>query len=420
MFLLAFFLFLAAKGVVAFTAYKVMSTFKEQYSRDFLLTYSWISSDLEGVITIEGLQFTPYTMKKTFDIESLSLHYSDFLSLLLALPSMSKGDIRNVQKISIQNAQSELKGKSLNDLLSEEFDSAWFVPFGLYGCNNFAHLSSEAYQRMGVDKWKASIDIGFDFTEKNNDQVSVSIDQHELGKMTIVSEWSPHAVESFFNNGNLTEKSLFSLEFEYQDSGFFRRLNILCNEKEKEKRDVFSRNAAFGWKNAMHAKGLMISDELLVLYANFLLQGGTLSLSAHSESGINTSNLHELVNTDLISQLDVEITLNEQKLTSAALYIDGNILFPPVIEPEKETLVTADEVTIQPGYRFIEPEQLEQFIGRKVKITMLDEKVYEGLLETTTEYNLELTQNLPGGSIHYPLMRNEIKVIEVWFNQTQI
>jgi hypothetical protein len=47
---------------------------------------------------------------------------------------------------------------------------------------------------------------------------------------------------------------------------------------------------------------------------------------------------------------------------------------------------------------------------------MKDQKSYEGQLTGMTEYNLEVSQNLPGGRVNYPLMLNEIEAVEVWFN----
>ena len=76
-------------------------------------------------------------------------------------------------------------------------------------------------------------------------------------------------------------------------------------------------------------------------------------------------------------------------------------------------------IKYQTGYQQIEIDFINQHIGRKIRVKMLDGKEYEGLLSSATEYNLELTQNLAGGEVNYPLMLNEIQTFEAWINQEQ-
>ena len=108
---------------------------------------------------------------------------------------------------------------------------------------------------------------------------------------------------------------------------------------------------------------------------------------------------------------------NEQALNDAELYVDGSIIYPPEKEPIPEFLPVANELKFEPGYKEIELEFIDLHIGRKIRVNMQSGKNYEGVLGSVTEYNVELTQNLAGGEVNYPLMLNEIKKFEVWFNQ---
>lgn len=417
LFILSLILILAAKGFVAFTAYRMLSSIKEQHSSDFLLTYEWLSSNYDGVVTIEGLQLTPFTMKKTFSVESISFHYSDFFTLLFQLPSLAEPDVKGLSKITIDGVESELKGKGFKDMLENVLSPAWIQPFNLYGCSGYEALTPEAYQRMGLKAWNASYVIELNSSERNTDILSVSIDQNGLGKTKIVTEWPKRTVDTFLQKPTLDALTLLSLDIEHQDTGFFRRLNILCNEKETANRDIFSRYAAITWKNAMYEQGLVINDVLLELYADFLLQGGILSLTVSPKEGLEVTKLDTLVNKELVTYLNMAFKLNGQKLKFAEIFLDGSIIFPPVVEPSTEGQEKVQEPKVEPGYRTFELEQANEVLGRKIRISMLDGKTYEGLLRSTTEYNLELTQNLPGGSVHYPLMLNEIQTFEVWVNQ---
>lgn len=416
--LLSIFLLIAAKGFIVVSAYQVMNAIKQENSNDFLLTYEWVSSSFTGVITFEGVQFTPFTMKKTFNVDALSLHYSDFISMILHLSSLKDSNVEAVNKVVIDGLRSEFKGKSFKDLIAEMAGSAkWLKPFDLYGCSGYEGLTPDAFQAMGVNEWKASILLERQDSEEGTDVLSISMDQYELGFTQIVTEWPNKAIDNFVREPELEALTLLSLDLEYQDAGFFRRLNILCNDQAKSNREQFSRRTAAAWQLAMNNQGLLVNSNLASLYGDFILQGGTLSMQVKPTDGIALDNLKALLNKELLQDLNVTLDLNGKSVTSAALYVDGMIIDPPIPEPVVAAAEENISPKLEPGYRLIATEQINEFEGRKIRVIMFDEKRYEGILTATTEYNIELTQNLPGGTVHYPLMLNEIKQIEAWFNQ---
>jgi hypothetical protein len=418
-FLFGLLLFIASKFFIVFTAFQAISEFKEQYKSDFLLTYTWISSTLDGSISIEGIELTPYAMKKTFNIELATLHYADYYSLVTQLPALKDGDIEKLKSLSVPNIQADLKGKTFKQLPLFDKEQAWFFPFYLYGCGSFHQLSSEQYNRMGINKWESSLNVDIDQNDQGHDLLSITLDQKELGRINVISEWPRLAIESFLKSQSIKDSKLIGLKIAHQDGGFFRRLNILCNQSEVDKRSVFSANAAIGWKNAMFTQGLLVNDSLVELYATYLMQGGVLSVEAKRNEGFLLSNLMELVNKDLITFFDMKLKLNSYEINNAELYVDGSIIFPPIKNEVFEKIPVVQKIKFVPGFKEIEIELINQHLDRKIRVKMLDGKVYEGFLSSVTEYNLVLTQNLPGGVVQYPLMLNEIQTFEVWINQEQ-
>jgi hypothetical protein len=280
-------------------------------------------------------------------------------------------------------------------------------------------LSPEQYTRMGINEWESSLSVDIDQNAQGHDLLSITLDQKELGRINVVSEWPRLAVESFLKYQNLKDLKLIRLDITHQDGGFFRRLNILCNKDDVENRSVFSANSAMGWKNVMFSQGLLVSDSLVELYATYLMQGGILLVEANKNEGFLLTNLKELVNKDLIKFFDVKLKLNSQKLNNAELYVDGSIIFPPIKNEMLEKIPVVQEIKFVPGFKEIEIGFINQHINRKIRVKMLDDKVYEGLLSSVTEYNLGLTQYLPGGVVRYPLMLNEIQTFEVWVKHEQ-
>ncbi len=415
-FIYAGIIYIASKAFIVFSAFQILSSLKNHFKEDFLLTYSWVSSNINGSVSIEDIELTPYTMKKTFYIEKLSLNYQDYFSLVTQLSALKDGSIGALKSVSIPYMNSELKGKSVKALAEEKWGDKWFTPFDIYGCGELHNLSSDDYKKMGINKWQASLDLEISKNDQNMDVLSVELDQKELGKYQLVSVWPQGSIQEIVSRKDFAEASLQSLEIEHQEAGLFRRLNILCNKSGAENRSLYSANAALGWKNAMFAQGLLVNNDLVELYGSYLLQGGALSISAKADGGFKLNNLDSLINKELIDFFKVEINLNGRQFHSSELFVDGSIIYPPAKEIEIE-LPKTQELKFEPGYKIADLAFIDQHLDRKIRVTMLSDKVYEGLLSSYTEYNLELTHNLPGGVVNYPLMLNEIKTFEVWFNQ---
>lgn len=417
--LFGFSLFILSKAFIAVNAVQILSAIKDQHKNEFLLTYDWISSSLDGTISIEGLELTPYSMKKTFSIKQLSLHYGSYYSLLTQLPSLKEGSIGSMEKVSIPSIQSELKGRSFKELLAEKSGESWFTPLNIYACGDRKHLSFEDYQLMGVKSWDAEVSIELSQNTLGHDLLSITIDQNELGRIKLKSEMPMHSIDKLLKQKQVADLVLFSLWIEHQDAGFFRRLNILCNSDGADKRSIFSANAAYAWKNKMFSHGLLVSDNLVELYARYFMQGGSLQIKAKKQNGFHVNKAKGLINKDLIKYFDMTLNLNDQELKNAKLYLDGSIIYPPIKQAVQEPLPLVEKIKFEPGYKIIELTLVDQYIGRKIRVNMLDGKKYEGLLGSLTEYNLELVQNSHGGVVNYPLMLNEINTFEVWLNQAQ-
>lgn len=409
---------LISKAFIALTVYQAISKFKEEYSADFLLTYQWISSSFDGVVSIKGVEITPYTMKKTFEIDDIEFKYLDYPSLLLQLSTLHTGNISGLVEVSLPTIRTALDGKNFKELVSTELSPIWFTPFNLYGCGEYSAVSEKEFELMGVKQHSMSLQIKLAHMNSDFEKLSLHLDRQELGEFKVTAKLPTNALQHAISSKSLDALALHFVGLEYQDAGFFRRLNILCNQHGPENRSVFSLMAAAQWKDAMYAKGLFVNEALINTYSDYLLQGGSIALDITPKDAVKLTDLNGFLDKELMHYLDANILLNGKPVNDAQFYLDSKTLFPPpVIEKAPAPKVIAPK---QPaGYRMISKELVVEYLERKIRVVMQDGKQYEGLLTETTEYNLELTQHLPGGAVNYPLMLNQVATVEVWFNQEQ-
>jgi hypothetical protein len=413
--LLALLLLALSKAFVAWTMYQTLAEFKEANQDTFLLTYEWISSDLNGVLSIERIEFTPYILKRTFRIERLDVSFDNYVDLLTSVTDIARGDFSDIKSLSISSLSAALQGRSLVNWWSADYSDLWLKPFGFYACGDHAFLSAEQFRAMGINDINADLMLIRSGDERGQNQLHLDLDLSSLGRLQVNSLWADNSLQKALLQGDLSGLSLSALQIHHQEAGLFRRLNVLCNPLETKDRMVFSTFAARAWQQAMHKQGVMVNDELVDSYREYMFRGGELSLEATWDKAFRLSEHKVLLDQALFDFFQARLLINGKVVDRPELYIDSQILFPPPPKPVDMPL-QQEKAPWQPGYVPVSMTSLGEYPGYRIRVLMRDQKQYEGVLTAVTDYNLELTQNLPGGQVNYPLMLNAIDTVEIWFN----
>lgn len=413
--LLVLILLLASKAYIALTAYQSISQFKDSHHQSFLLTYEWISSDLNGTVSIEGIEFTPYLLKRTYYIDRLDIKFDNYLALTSSLSEVLSGNFSAVNSVTMPEVKTELKGRSLQNWIADEYPSLWLKPFGLYGCGEQQGLSAEQIKAMGVGELQGSAKLEFSQTEALQDQVMLSVDLKEMGRFQLNTQWLDNSFHQAIRQRNLEPLRLSAVNMTHQEAGFFRRLNVICNPLDSKERSIFSSLIASAWKQALDNHGLIVNQPVLDSYREYLLRGGEISLAAAFSSPFKLDAYQSLLDHELFDYFNATLRLNGQLIEKPELFVDRSVVDPPPVVPVEETEVLVVPKR-EPGFRQIAIEQVADYVGQKIRVVMIDRKHYEGLLNGMTEYNLDLIQILPGGQVSYPLMLDEIETVEIWFN----
>ena len=414
-FLLALLMLLGSKVYVTLMVYQSLSELKERHKDRFLMTYEWISSDLGGSLSIKNIELTPYVLKRTFYIDRLEITFQNYLSLLTSLTEVLEGNIDSLESLSMPSIKTELRGRSFQQWLAENYSDEWLKPFGIYGCGDQQHLSAAQYEAMGIKEFQMALSLYFSESKPLRDQVTVSVDLHEMGRFQLMLEIPENSFKKNISQLDFSQLSIEALTLNHQEAGFFRRLNVVCNTMENKDREVFSLLAASAWESAMNQQGLIVNQSLVNMYREYLLRGGELVLELSPDAPFQINAYKTLLDKELFDFFNATLRLNGQAVPNLQAYLDSQIVFPPPPEPVVSK-PKVDKAVWKPGYRVIGLDSLNQFIGYKVRVLMLDQKLYEGQLNEVTDYNLDLSQNLPGGRVNYPLMLKDIETVEVWLN----
>ena len=406
-------LFVGSKAFITLFSYQTVEKLKQSLAQDFAITYSWLSSELDGTIVFHDLAITPYRLKRTFYIDRLRLNYGNYYNLLFNLSNFTSGRHDGLQSVTAQSITGVLEGRDFEEWVALEYGDSFSIPLGLYACGDQGRASHQNLRQMGIHEYHSSITIKkSDDVEPGTLGLSVLLDRGLLGETKLNTSWGEFSVPSDLSQWDIENFQLDSLSLMHVDNGFFRRLSNFCSSFTQFDRTQFSELASEQWQKGLNSIGLETGPRVRQLYRDYLRQGGTLNVSLSPPKAFVLGGFKQLLDKDLISYFGVSAKLNGTATLPSKLMVNGQHFRPVAVT------VTEDKIeTIEPkksGYLSISIETLEQSVQKKVRLVMLDGKPYQGLVVSVDENKIELSQKLAGGVVAYVLQRDQIKSIEMW------
>jgi len=416
-----FLLFVALIGSKAFVAlfgYQSMEKYQDVARHEAAISYSWLSSELGGVLVIHDLVVTPYRLKRTIHIDRLRLYFEDYPRMLLGLLALKDGDWQSLKRIRFQGARAELEGRDLEEWLAMEFGREFSVPFGLYGCGDHARVDHQVLQNMGIESLHADLDLALDKGDgADRFSFSMGMNLHELGKLESHASLNLSTQEFSSLDALLNDLAIHSLQVTHVESGYFRRLSNYCGDLENQDRDMFAASSARRWQLAMSRNGLLPGNGFVSLYEDYLRLGGTMTLSMQTESALGLSDTVNLLGDNLVESLNIRASLNGQPVTLNTLIVDATYFQARNADPEPQKKVEPLPVKEAPRIKRFEEtsvEAVDLYQGYRVRVTSLEGKTITGTLESIGEFAISVAQPVQGGQVSYQVRRDQIRLLEVW------
>ena len=412
---LAVVLFIGSKAFIVLFSYQSAEKVKQGLSQEFAISYSWLSSELDGSIVLHDVSITPYRLKRTFYIERLSLNYGSYLNLLLNLPSLSAGEHVGLQSISAPSIKGLLEGRDLEEWIALEYGHDFSVPLGLYACGELTRVGHSDLRKMGITEFESSLMINKRLNLGSNElMVSLDFDMGSLGKAELKTTWLATSIPSTLASWAFEKFQLSALSLTHVEQGYFRRLSNYCSVFTKFDRQRFSLSASELWQKNLNTIGLEPGHGLKQLYRDYLLQGGQLSLELSPLKPFTLGDFDDLLDKNLMSYFGVSTKLNGKTVFTSELHVNAQHFRPPPPAKLLESKMNKPSEVKKMGYYPILLSELEQSFEKKVRIKMLGGKFYEGLVVSLDEQKLGLSQDVAGGSVVYSLLRSEIESLDMW------
>ncbi len=402
---------------VQYMVHNALTELRAKYRSDASIEVEWVSADFEGTLSLHGFGITPFALKRTYQTEVLELHFSDYLSMLRDIPALASGDWTVLERLRTEGAQTELRGRAVDDWAAAQSHPLLRQMLGLYACSRADQIEDEAFYRtLGMGSLGMDIDLAVHLdhsAERLN--LSFGLDLAERGHIDLYATLPERAIPRRIDEINMASLAFHSLQVTYVENGFFRRLSNYCTADKDWTREAYALLAAQQWQTTLEQSGLLVNDAVAAMYANYLGLGGKLSLSLQSERQIQPGQWRRFIDRDLVTLWGMQLRVNEASITDAEIKLLGEVLMPPAPQVVEADAEQKPEPVKSKGYVVIAVEELtEVSLGTKIRVEQLSGKLVEGRFQGFDEMHIKVSQNLKGGTVTFNVQRDELLEVAIW------
>jgi hypothetical protein len=397
------------------------------------ISYGGIEVSPTGSMGVNRLRIRPILLNDSISIGAVRLITSNFLTLLELRWQLSRNQLPESLALSFQDFELSLSGGILGgDPAGRTQATSPFEHLDALGCGPITAFGAAEWREMGYDRFVGNMAIGYRIDAKNNVlELRMDSDMRDWATLNLevglaLTKPPKSLAELAFS---LTPK-LARLNFVLRDDGFNRRRNAYCATKAGKPVPEYLADHVQRVAERLRASGVVLGPGLIAAYQNYLIEGGTLAITAMPPAPIDPAELHEYAPADIIKLLGLRVKVNEAAITDLTVDWDAAKLakavnVAPTSEPAPELeSKTASAppppppVAVQKIYQTFHPisvSELGQHAGKIVKLRTVSGAQYRGQLHSATEDFIHITVRKSGGSAVLSLRTHDITATEVLY-----
>lgn len=416
------------KGYIWFQVYKQLSEIKEQVAPFATVKYGWIYSTFDGEVGVRDIKITPFLLKGTISIDQISLKVKDAAELFKLRDKLAQRIPPDELMIKTTNMSFPLDGQ-FDELIgsleggSESSESGEvFNPFGVYSCGDTIAVEGAELRAMGYDRFTVSSEIGYRFEPLSKTlTIDAVVDSESMGRSEFKVDVGVSESDIYDLIGSQALPVINRAVWNFNDGGYYRRLSFYCGKKTETERTRYVEQATQEWDADLNDHGIKLNASLVDAYRRYILDGGQLSVEVSPDRDIDYASLSLFSANDIVSMLNLRITLNGTLLNDLTLDVDAKQFAGVSQQNESDSSSESDipsgqtePFVIEKSYQETEIEVADTYLKRRVLIELDSGKTVEGAIIMVDEHIIEVEQIVTGGKVSYPLRKRNITSFKVW------
>ena len=424
---------LAYFGLKGFIYYKVKTELDKmiQTASPFLqIDYSGISSDLNGVLSIDRVLLTPTGSYDEISIQQLKISGDGPKFLFDLVQGFNQNTPPEQMSITIQRLESPISSSFLSKIgssFSSTGNSIWKDHTD--SCSLAGIFKASGLKELGFPELTIDAVVGYHYDQEDREVVfNVNYDLAGVESSRLSLNLSGLTSAGMLGLGTPPELQQLRLIRDIEP-GYMRQMVTMCAANAQQTPDQFinsvvSRPAKYHLKNL----GFIPGPGLSTMFKQLISQAGRLDIQAAPSSSINPANLSAYKPSDLVDLLGITVSYNNVPVKDLS-FSTRMQRKPRSTQPATETAPPQTQVEQQgpaaqttpaprkrPKPRYIETDiaELEKYLLYRVRIYTLDnDNPKQGVLVSIENQTINVEELLHSGKMTVHLHRSRISRVEV-------
>jgi len=424
---------LAYVGLKGYIYYKVKTELDKmiQTASPFLqIEYSGISSDLNGVLSIDRVLLTPTGSYDEISIQRLKISGDGPKFLFDLVQSFNKNSPPEKMSIAIQRLESPISSSFLSSIgasFSSTGKSLWKDQTD--SCSLAGILNASGLKELGFPGLTIDGDIGYNYDKESREvafKVNYALAGVESSSLSLKASGLTAAGVMGLGNPPELEQARLIRDIE---PGYMKQMVTMCAANAQQTPDQFidtvvSRPA----KHYLKTLGFIPGPGLSAMFKQLVSKAGNLEIQATPSSNINPASLSAYKPSDLVDLLGITVSYNNvpvkdlsfttrmQKQTRSTQSAAETIPPQAQVEQQGTTTKITPAPRKRPRLRYLETDisELENYLLYRARIYTLDnDKPKQGVLVSIKNQTINVEELLHSGKITVHLHRSRISRVEV-------
>jgi hypothetical protein len=402
------------KGVVWYQTSRALDQAQSGVHNKGVLKWDSIGSSIAGQVSVYDLSYQYFSLTQPLEVSRATFATGSPSSLL---ESLTGNTVPHQWQLVLTDMKMALEKRLTRDWLAPATVSAggrWFAMPCSDGQVSLADLVG-----MGVDQLAADMTITQSRSLDSHGGLRAELDAGRLGSLDVklpglmASSLLPPA-EQWNEYGGPVDVVL-------RDGGFMRRFAAYCAQQSGKTVDIWAQHALEAVVQTLEHSGYRMSRQLKALYKVWLRDGGELRASLSAGEPLLGLPVRDQIASaarpvDSVEQF--EVFYNGSRVPD--LFLSALPVAEKVAEPVASRAQPGSNENRGPNenpgpaYHSATLAEASRWLGREVRVTLVNDRVVNGRFSDLDGRHLEVTRLVDGGELAYPLARKAIRRLEVW------
>lgn len=383
-------------------------------------SYNNVNVTASGEAQINKIRFKPHGYSDEVLIERLALRTGNLMGLYHLDKELQQQMVPENLGISILGLRiltgGQLYRASESTTGSGSFEAA--------GCGDRHRFSGHDLMDMGIDELVMDMDLDYQLINQGQTiKLSAHTFTRNIARVNFTADLqlgassrATRAIAAAF-----TKAEWNSIDIHYQDLGYVTEVIKFCAAETQLKRADYLTHHLAAWKNHWHRLGLVAGPNLVSAYEAFLQYPDEVDIKLQPSGRMAIKNVFDTPASILIYQVQGKLQVNRKPA--------GNLDFVAQTDEEQQvfSLREAEAATpakvpgataaVKPTATAVPspvtPDNLDQHLGKMVRITLSNGKDYRGRIRTVEGGRLQLQRYESGGHMLMPVVVQDITQVHV-------